>query len=381
MTGIELTPLDAILSKTQVAEIQAGKQGVSNEVSASAAKFKEDIFGSSMDPWLPEKLMAGFVALEALVEAVILLNGRGEPNKGEEFHKGNKNFSGQIASILHSATPVQWSGTAAEKYLSQHLRQQSAVNAVADTDRRVTRILTEQSSWVKKTREDLASARETAISGLVLGGTYYALCKVYRGLPLEHVIVLQMFLALILIALLVFLETLMALVALGDYVTHSHRELLEVANDYQSVTDSAAEVTATAGLPAARMALAGQSAAADFVDAFDTHSGLLGESGLARVISGSLSEKLLASASISTVTAAPPALGGPGHAPRYSNRDGRNGLPAGSSVAQERHVPAAGITGDDADDGTALTANVTHQILVEEQSSSSRQLRPTAHFV
>ena len=377
MTGIELKVLDGINTKSQAAEIQAGEKGISSEVSDSIVKIKEDVSGSSVDRWIPEKLMAGFVAVEALVEAVALLNGVGDPAQGGEFRAGGQKLSGDITAILDGANPSQWSGEAAEEYISQQLSQQAAVSAVADADRRIARLLVEQSSWVQKTRDDLAEARRTAISGLVLGGTYYALCQVYRGLPFEHVVVLQMFFALIVIALIVALEILMTLVALGEYATYSRRELLAVANDYQSASDTVAAVTATAKLARAAMPLPDQSAA--FAE---LHSGLLRSSDLTGAMSGSLREMAPANVSTGAVIAAPRAVSHPGRVSGYGNRDVRSSVSAGSPIARAHHVPAARVTSDEPDDdGSALAEGVPQQALVGAALAGPQHARPAAHFV
>lgn len=250
MGDIELTALNDIASKSETAESVAGDQGISGKVSASVAKLKEDIAGSPVDPWRAEKLMAGFVAVEALVEGVTLLNGIGSPDEGSKFSQGHKMFTGDIAVMLTNALPTQWFGDGAQEYRRHHVKQQDCVRAIADADQQTARILTAQASQIEKTRKELAAARETAVAGLAIGGIYYALCKVYRGLPMENIIALQMFWALIIVAFLVTLEILMTLVALIDCAARSQRELSAVMGTYKSVTGGVAAMMATAEVSA-----------------------------------------------------------------------------------------------------------------------------------
>ncbi|MBY0443292.1 MAG: hypothetical protein K2Q25_14330 [Mycobacteriaceae bacterium] len=91
-----------------------------------------------------------------LVEAVLMFNGFGTPERGKDFQRDSGHFSGHIADLLSGASAAAWDGDGAEKYTRRNADQGTHVQWMAEADHAVFAALRHQADEVEAVRLELA---------------------------------------------------------------------------------------------------------------------------------------------------------------------------------------------------------------------------------
>ena len=96
---------------------------------------------------------AGLLAIQGMT----LTCGIGDPDTGDRFGDGAEQL-GQVYDTLESAKPTSgWQGEASQAYTSQDAKQQDLARAVAEADKALEAIISNQASQNSQTREFLGT--------------------------------------------------------------------------------------------------------------------------------------------------------------------------------------------------------------------------------
>ena len=95
-------------------------------------------------------------SVTGLVEAVLLLNGFGTPERGKNFHHGSAEFAEDITDLLGAAEAKSWDGDGAEKYNERNTDHKTHVQWMAEADRAVDTALRRQADDVEAVRLEIA---------------------------------------------------------------------------------------------------------------------------------------------------------------------------------------------------------------------------------